>query len=58
VEHTVLDEDRSLSREMIEKDEIRTQVAVKTVDRLYANVDVEAAIAGGCLSRAGVGAGR
>ena len=30
---------------MIENDEIRTQVAATTVDRLFANVDVEAAIA-------------
>lgn len=47
VEHTVLDEDgfETISREMIENDEIRTQVAATTVDRLFANVDVEAAIA-------------
>ena len=30
---------------MIENDEIRTQVAAKAVDTLFANVDVEAAIA-------------
>jgi len=47
VEHTVLDEDgfESISREMIENDEIRTHVAATTVDRLFANVDVETAIA-------------
>lgn len=47
VEHTILDEDgfETISREMIENDEIRTQVAATTVDRLFANVDVEAAIA-------------
>ena len=47
VEHTVLDEDgfETISREMIENDEIRTQVAAKSVDPLFANVDVEAAIA-------------
>ena len=47
VEHTVLDEDgfETISREMIESDEIRTQVAAATVERLFANVDVEAAIA-------------
>ncbi len=47
VEHTVLDEDgfETISREMIENDEIRTQIAATTVDRLFANVDVEAAIA-------------
>ena len=47
LEHTVLDEEgfESISREMIENDEIRTQVAATTVERLFANVDVEAAIA-------------
>jgi hypothetical protein len=47
VEHTILDEDgfETISREMIEDDEIRTQVAATTVDRLFANVDVETAIA-------------
>lgn len=47
VEHTALDEDgfESISRKMIENDEIRTQVAAKSVDTLFANVDVEAAIA-------------
>jgi hypothetical protein len=47
VEYTALDEDgfETISREMIENDEIRTQVANTAVDRLFANVDVEAAIA-------------
>jgi hypothetical protein len=47
VEHTILDEDgfETISREMIENDEIRSQVATTAVDRLFANVDVEAAIA-------------
>jgi hypothetical protein len=47
VEHTILDEEgfETISREMIESDEIRTQVAATTVDRLFANVDVAAAIA-------------
>ena len=47
VEHTALDEDgfETISRNMIENDEIRTQVAAKAVDTLFANVDVEAAIA-------------
>ena len=47
VEHTALDEDgfETISRNMIENDEIRTQVAAKTVDTLFENVDVEAAIA-------------
>ena len=47
VEHTALDEDgfETISREMIENDEIRTQVANTAVDQLFANVDVEAAIA-------------
>jgi len=47
VEHTALDEDgfETISRNMIENDEIRTQVAAKSVDTLFENVDVEAAIA-------------
>lgn len=47
VEHTALDEDgfEAISREMIENDEIRTQVANTAVDQLFANVDVEQAIA-------------
>ncbi len=47
VEHTALDEQgfETVSREMIENDEIRTQVAAKSVDTLFQNVDVEAAIA-------------
>jgi hypothetical protein len=47
VEHTALDEDgfETISRNMIENDEIRTQVAAKVVDTLFDNVDVEAAIA-------------
>jgi hypothetical protein len=47
VEHTALDEDgfEAISRQMIENDEIRIQVAAKSVDTLFANVDVEAAIA-------------
>ena len=47
VEHTALDEDgfETISRNMIENDEIRTQVASTTVEQLFANVDVEAAIA-------------
>jgi hypothetical protein len=47
VAHTALDEDgfETVSRNMIENDAIRTQVANTVVDRLYANVDVEAAIA-------------
>ena len=47
VEHTALDEDgfESISRNMIEDDAIRTQVAAKVVDTLFENVDVEAAIA-------------
>ena len=47
VEHTVLDEDgfETISRQMIENDEIRTQVAAKSVETLFENVDVEAAIA-------------
>ena len=47
VEHTALDERgfETISREMIENDEIRTQVAAKSVETLFENVDVEAAIA-------------
>ncbi len=47
VAHTALDEDgfETISRNMIENDEIRTQVANTVVEGLYANVDVEAAIA-------------
>ena len=47
VEHTALDEEgfETISRNMIENDAIRTQVANTAVDSLYANVDVEAAIA-------------
>ena len=47
VEHTALDKDgfETISRNMIENDEIRTQVAAKSVDVLFENVDVEAAIA-------------
>ncbi len=47
VAHTALDASgfETVSRNMIENDAIRTQVALTAVDRLYANVDVEAAIA-------------
>jgi hypothetical protein len=47
VAHTALDEAgfETISRNMIEDDAIRTQVANTAVDQLYANVDVEAAIA-------------
>ena len=47
VAHTALDEAgfETVSRNMIENDAIRTQVAHSAVDGLYANVDVEAAIA-------------
>ena len=47
VEHTMLDEAgfETVSRNMIENEAIRTQVANTAVDQLYANVDVEAAIA-------------
>ena len=47
VEHTALDEEgfETISREMIENEEIRTQVAGTAVEQLFANVDVEAAIA-------------
>jgi hypothetical protein len=47
VENTALDEDgfETISRTMIENDEIRTQVASSAVERIFANADVEAAIA-------------
>ncbi len=47
VENTALDDEgfETISRNMIENDEIRTQVAGKSVDTLFVNVDVEAAIA-------------
>ena len=47
VKHTALDEAgfKTVSRTMIENDEIRTQVAAKSVETLFENVDVEAAIA-------------
>jgi hypothetical protein len=47
VAHTALDESEfeAVSRNMIENHAIRTQVANAAVDRLYAKVDVEAAIA-------------
>jgi hypothetical protein len=47
VEHTALDENgfETISRNMIENDQIRTQVAAKSVDTLFENIDVEAAIA-------------
>ncbi len=47
VEHTALDEDgfEAVSRNMIENDAIRTQVASTAVEGLFANVDVEASIA-------------
>ena len=47
VENTALDPKgfETISRKMIENDEIRTQVAAKSVDTLFENVDVEAAIA-------------
>ena len=47
VEHTALDEDgfETISRNMIENEAIRTQVASTAVEELFANVDVEAAIA-------------
>jgi hypothetical protein len=52
VEHTILDEEgfETISREMIESDEIRTQVATTAVDRLFANVDVERAADAGSSS--------
>jgi hypothetical protein len=47
VAHTALDAAgfEAISRNMIESDAIRTQVALTAVDGLYSNVDVEAAIA-------------
>ena len=47
VENTALDDEgfETIARNMIENDEIRTQVATKAVDTLFTNVDVEAAIA-------------
>ena len=47
VAHTALDAAgfKTISQKMIEDDAIRTQVANTAVDGLYANVDVEAAIA-------------
>ena len=47
VAHTALDDAgfETIARNMIESDAIRTQVALTAVDRLYTNVDVEAAIA-------------
>ena len=47
VAHTALDEAgfKTVAQNMIEDDAIRTQVANTAVDQLYANVDVEAAIA-------------
>ena len=47
VEHTALDAAgfKTISEKMIADDAIRTQVANNVVDGLYANVDVEAAIA-------------
>lgn len=47
VENTALDEDgfETISRNLIEDEEIRTQVAASIVERLFANVDIEAAIA-------------
>jgi hypothetical protein len=47
VQYTALDENgfESISRQMIQNDEIRTQVANTAVDQLFANVDVEQAIA-------------
>jgi len=47
VEHTALDDEgfETISRNMIENDEIRTQVAGRSVETLFGNVDVEAAIA-------------
>jgi hypothetical protein len=47
VEHTALDEDgfETISRNLIEDDAIRSQVAGTVADGLYENVDVEAAIA-------------
>lgn len=47
VEHTVLDEEgfETVATELIQDDEIRDQVALTAVDQLFANVDVEQAIA-------------
>jgi hypothetical protein len=47
VAHTALDEAgfETISRNMIENDAIRTQVSNTVVDGLFANVDVEAAVA-------------
>ncbi len=47
VEHTALDEEgfKTVSQNLIEKDTVRTQVANTSVEALFANVDVEAAIA-------------
>ena len=47
VEHTALDEAgfKTISRNLIQSDTIRTQVANTAVDKLYENVDVEAVIA-------------
>ena len=47
LERTVLDEDgfETIATELIRSDEIRTQVAATAVEQLYANVDVEQAIA-------------
>ncbi len=63
VEHTALDPDgfEAISRNMIENDEIRTQVAAKSVDTLFENVDVEAAIAratASCATRTRTRTGR
>ncbi len=47
LERSVLDEDgfEAIATELIQSDEIRAQVAATSVEQLYANVDVEAAIA-------------
>jgi len=47
VDHTALDEEgfEAISRNLIEDDAIRTQVAGSVTDGLYENIDVEAAIA-------------
>ena len=47
LERTVLDEDgfETIATELIRSDEIRAQVAATAVEQLYANVDVEQAIA-------------
>ena len=47
----------TISRNMIEYDEIRTQVAAQSVDTLFENVDVEAAIAERLPPPAGARAG-